>query len=41
MCNRYVPPSLADVERFWHIGARNQRDWLPSGIYPRAQGPFE
>lgn len=40
MCNRYVPPSLADIERFWHIGARNPKDWLPSGIYPRAQGPF-
>lgn len=40
MCNRYVPPTMADIERHWHIGARNQKQWLLSGIYPRAQGPF-
>jgi putative SOS response-associated peptidase YedK len=43
MCNRYVPPhiaDIADIERYWHIGARNQMPWLLSGIYPRSPGPF-
>lgn len=40
MCNRYVPPTMADIERYWHIGAHNQPQWLLSGIYPRSLGPF-
>ena len=40
MCNRYTAPNEVDVERLWHVGARNQpKLWQPS-VYPRAQGPF-
>lgn len=43
MCNRYVSPAEADMERFWHIGRANQPRWWreqPVEIFPRAQGPF-
>ena len=43
MCNRYVSPTEADIERFWHIGRANQPSWWreqPGEIFPRAQGPF-
>lgn len=40
MCTRYVSPTQADIERFWHIGARNQPRWWEPNMYPRAQGPF-
>lgn len=39
MCNRYVSPDEAEIERFWHIGRRNQ--WpVQLEIFPRAHGPF-
>lgn len=39
MCNRYVSPEEAEIERFWHIGRRNQwRGQLE--VFPRGQGPF-
>lgn len=38
MCNRYVPPEVADVERLWHIGAR--QPWQRGLVFPRGQGPF-
>ncbi|BAL23727.1 SOS response-associated peptidase [Azoarcus sp. KH32C] len=39
MCNRYVSPEEAEMERFWHIGRRNQ--WpIQLEIFPRALGPF-
>ncbi len=40
MCNRYVSPSQADMERYWHIGAQNNNPWRGGGVFPRAQGPF-
>ena len=40
MCNRYVTPSQAETERFWHIGNRNQPRWWEAAVYPRAVGPF-
>lgn len=41
MCNRYVSPEEAEIERFWHIGRRNQPQWWKlAEIFPRAQGPF-
>ncbi|MBS0612391.1 MAG: SOS response-associated peptidase family protein [Proteobacteria bacterium] len=40
MCNRYVSPDQAAIERFWHIGGRNPPRWWAPEIYPRAQGPF-
>jgi putative SOS response-associated peptidase YedK len=39
MCNRYVSPDEADMERAWHIGRHNQPKWA-SEVYPRALGPF-
>ena len=38
MCNRYVSPAEADIERQWHIGAR--QPWRGGEVYPRAPGPF-
>lgn len=39
MCNRYVSPAQAEIERFWHIGRQNP--WRGQiEIFPRAQGPF-
>jgi putative SOS response-associated peptidase YedK len=41
MCNRYVSPDEAAIERHWEIGRRNQPDWWKSvPVYPRAPGPF-
>ena len=39
MCNRYVSPDEAAMERAWHIGRQNQPKWAAE-IYPRAPGPF-
>lgn len=40
MCNRYVAPAQGDIERHWHLGARQPVGrWAP-GVYPRAPGPF-
>lgn len=39
MCNRYVSPDKAAVERAWHIGRHNQPKWATE-VYPRSQGPF-
>jgi len=39
MCNRYVPPDEAALERAWHIGRHNQPKWSAE-IYPRTLGPF-
>lgn len=38
MCNRYVSPEAGDMERYWHIGAR--QPWRGGEIYPRRPGPF-
>ncbi|WP_230971722.1 SOS response-associated peptidase [Nitrogeniibacter aestuarii] len=40
MCNRYVSPEEAEIERFWEIGRRNPLAWWQPAIFPRAQGPF-
>jgi putative SOS response-associated peptidase YedK len=39
MCNRYVSPEAAEIERFWYIGRHNQPRWAEE-IFPRAPGPF-
>lgn len=39
MCNRYVSPDQAAIERFWHVGRHNPPRWAEE-IFPRAQGPF-
>lgn len=36
MCNRYVSPSEADIERQWHIGGRTT--WRDAEVYPAALG---
>lgn len=42
MCNRYVTPSDAEIERQWHIGRQNPPRWWSSRqeVFPRAPGPF-
>ncbi|GAA4400219.1 SOS response-associated peptidase [Quisquiliibacterium transsilvanicum] len=40
MCNRYVSPEQADIERFFEIGRRNPLPPWPRELYPRALGPF-
>jgi putative SOS response-associated peptidase YedK len=40
MCNRYVSPDEAAIERYWHIG-RNNNPWRgQTEIFPRGSGPF-
>lgn len=38
MCNRYVSPDQAAIEREWHIGRINP--WRGGPVYPRSPGPF-
>lgn len=39
MCNRYVTPDEATIERYWHIGRGNQ--WRGEAtLSPRAMGHF-
>ena len=41
MCNRYVSPDEAAIERYWHIGRHNvNQPWKSAGVFPRAPGPF-
>lgn len=39
MCTRYISPEVGDIERHWHIGARNPPPWVRD-VFPRCQGPF-
>lgn len=39
MCTRYISPEVGDIERHWHIGARNPPPWVRD-VFPRYQGPF-
>ncbi|MFC7460739.1 SOS response-associated peptidase [Hydrogenophaga defluvii] len=38
MCNRYVSPTDARIEREWAIGGCNP--WPGGGVFPRSPGPF-
>jgi putative SOS response-associated peptidase YedK len=41
MCNRYVSPEEAEIERFWHIGRHNSNPWIRRAeVFPRGPGPF-
>ena len=40
MCNRYVSPEEAEIERFWEIGRRNPLQWWQPAIFPLSRGPF-
>lgn len=39
MCNRYVSPAAAEIERTWHLKSGGQ-PWAQAEVYPRALGPF-
>jgi len=39
MCNRYISPSQAEIERYWHIGRHNPTKWHEV-VAPRRYGPF-
>jgi putative SOS response-associated peptidase YedK len=40
MCNRYVAPDPAAIERAWRVDARTlSRPWARH-LYPQADGPF-
>ena len=39
MCTRYITPDVAEIEREWHVGARNQPGWARE-LFPLASGPF-
>ena len=39
MCTRYISPEAGDIERHWHVGARNPGRWTRD-LYPRYAGPF-
>jgi len=39
MCTRYIPPDVAEIERDWHIGARDVPVW-PRELFPSMSGPF-
>lgn len=38
MCNRYVAPDQAAIERHWGVG--RSQPWRAAGVYPRSLGPF-
>ena len=38
MCNRYLSPEAADIERAWQVGAHPP--WRAAAVFPRALGPF-
>lgn len=41
MCTRYIPPEMAEMERFWHIGRNESNPWRGgTPLFPRAVGPF-
>ncbi|MBB5204735.1 putative SOS response-associated peptidase YedK [Inhella inkyongensis] len=40
MCTRYIPPDMAALERFWHIGRHNPPALWPAEVFPRQNGPF-
>lgn len=40
MCNRYVSPTEAEIERAWHVGRRQPGRWWDEIVVPRRQGVF-
>lgn len=40
MCNRYVSPEQAAIERFWHVGRHNNQLRFAPAVFPRSAGPF-
>lgn len=39
MCTRYISPEVGDIERQWHVGARNPVTWARD-VFPNYQAPF-
>ena len=39
MCTRYISPEAGDIERHWHVGARDGATWARE-VYPRYLAPF-
>jgi putative SOS response-associated peptidase YedK len=39
MCTRYISPEAGDIERLWHVGARNPVRWARD-VFPGYQAPF-
>ena len=39
MCTRYISPEAGDIERHWHVGARNAPPWVRD-VFPRYLAPF-
>ena len=39
MCTRYISPEAGDIERQWHIGARNPPRWAHD-VFPNYEAPF-
>ena len=39
MCTRYIAPDVGDIERHWHVGARNPVTWVRD-VFPNYQAPF-
>lgn len=40
MCNRYVSPTEAAIEREWAIGRANPNRWWNEVLFPQSTGPF-
>lgn len=40
MCNRYVSPDEAAIEREWSVGSRNPIRWWDEVLFPRGNGAF-
>ena len=39
MCTRYISPDAGDIERHWHVGARDPMRWAHD-MFPTYQGAF-
>lgn len=39
MCTRYISPEAGDIERHWHVGARNPGRWAHD-VFPNYAAPF-
>jgi len=39
MCTRYISPEAGDIERHWHVGARDSQRWSRD-MFPRYTGAF-
>jgi putative SOS response-associated peptidase YedK len=39
VCTRYISPEAGDIERLWHVGARNSPHWARE-VFPGYMAPF-